>query len=186
MNSQREVLSCEEVLDAGFFTVLRERVELSGGATKDYYTAKHPGAVAVVPVDDDGRVLMVRQFRQAAGDTLLEIPAGKLDPNEDPWDCGRRELLEETGYECEHLELLTKFYASPGMTDEQIHVFVGTGLKLVTAIPTHDDSEPISSEWLEADEVLTAIDDGRIVDGKSIVGLTLYKVKEHERVHDLD
>ncbi len=109
MIGHRKVLESEQILDAGFFTVLREAVELPGGEVKDYYTAKHPGAVAVVPVDEDGRVLMVRQFRQAAGDTLLEIPAGKLDPGEDPWVCGRRELEEETGYHCEHLELLTKF-----------------------------------------------------------------------------
>lgn len=173
------------MFDAGFFTVLRETVELSG-AVKEYYTVKHPGAVAVVPVDEDGRVLMVRQFRQAAGDTLLEIPAGKLEPDEDPWTCGRRELEEETGYECEHLVLLTKFYTSPGMSDEQVHVFLGTGLKLVTAMPSHDGSEPIASEWLNPDEILPAIEDGRIVDGKSILGLTLYKVKEHEQIHDLD
>lgn len=186
MIGHRKVLESEQILDAGFFTVLREAVELPGGEVKDYYTAKHPGAVAVVPVDEDGRVLMVRQFRQAAGDTLLEIPAGKLDPGEDPWMCGRRELEEETGYHCEHLELLTKFYASPGMTDEEIHVFVGTGLKLVAEMPTHDGGEPIASEWLLSDEVIPAIEDGRIVDGKSIVGITLYKVKQHEQVHDLD
>lgn len=186
MSGPRRTVDTEQVLDAGFFTVVREAVELPDGRTKDYFTARHPGAVAIVPVDEDGRVLMVRQFRQAADDTLLEIPAGKLEPDEDPWDCAQRELEEETGYRCERLELLTRFYASPGMTDEQIYVFLGTGLELVTAIPSHDGGEPIWSEWLDSGEVLPAIDDGRIVDGKSIVGLTLYKVKEHEQVHDLD
>ncbi len=72
------------------------------------------------------------------------------------------------------------------MAEEEIHVFVGTGLKPVAEMPTHDGGEPIASEWLLSDEVIPAIEDGRIVDGKSIVGITLYKVKQHEQVHDLD
>lgn len=176
MTHHRETLSSELAFDAGFFQVVKEPVRLPDGETKDYYFCKHPGAVAVVPVDEDGRILMVRQFRQACDDMMLEIPAGKIDPGEDPWVCGRRELLEETGYECADLDLLTSFYASPGMTDEKIHVFVGRELKIVAPAPTHDGGEPISMEWMESEEAFQAIEDGRIVDGKSIIGITLYQM----------
>lgn len=183
MTGQREVLSSETAFDAGFFQVKREKVRLPDGQQKDYFFCRHPGAVAVVPVDDDGRILMVRQFRQAVDDALLEIPAGKIDPGEDPWECGHRELREETGYECGDLELVTLYYASPGMTDEQIHIFVGRHLKAVAPAPTHDGGEPISMEWMEKDEAFEAIKEGRITDGKSIIGLALY---EHAARHELD
>ena len=183
MTGHRETISSETVLDAGFFEVLCDRVRLPDGSVKEYYYCRHPGAVAVVPVDDDGRILMVRQFRQAADDALLEIPAGKIDPGEDPWACGHREMREETGYECGDLELLVHYYASPGLTDERIHIFAGRQLKAVAPAPTHDGGEPISMEWMEKDEAFDAIKDGRIVDAKSIIGLTLY---EHSVKHELD
>lgn len=182
----RETLSSSTVFDAGFFQVVHEPVRLPDGSVKDYHFCRHPGAVAVVPVDDDGRILMVRQFRQAADDALLEVPAGKIDPGEDPWVCGRRELLEETGYECGDLELLTAFYASPGMTDEKIHVFAGRELKVVAPAPATDSSEPISMEWLDKEEALRAIEDGRVVDAKSIIGIVLFKLREHSPSHELD
>lgn len=183
MTGHRETLSSNTVYDAGFFEVVCEQVKLPNGSVKDYHFCRHPGAVAVVPVDDAGRILMVRQFRQAADDAMLELPAGKIDPGEDPWQCAHRELREETGYECAELDLLTNFYASPGFTDETIHVFVGRGLKVVAPAPTVDGSEPISMEWMEKDEAFAAIRDGRIVDGKSIVGIALY---EHSAFHELD
>lgn len=186
MTAHRETLDTSLVADAGFFKVIKERVRLPDGAEQDYFFCQHPGAVGVLPVDEDGRVLMVRQFRQPADDALLEIPAGKIDPGEDPWLCGRRELLEETGYECEELELLSTFFASPGMTDEKIHVFVGRGLKAAAPAPTLDGDEPISLEWMERDELLHAVNDGRIVDAKSIIAITLFKLKEYSATHELE
>lgn len=183
MTGHRETLKSNTVFDAGFFKVLCEEVKLPDGSVQDYYFCRHPGAVAVVPVDDDGRILMVRQFRQAANDAMLELPAGKIDPGEDPWACAHRELREETGYECGELDLLTHFYASPGFTDETIHVFVGRQLKVVAPAPVADGGEPISMEWMEKDEAFAAIREGRIVDGKSIIGITLY---EHSAFHELD
>ncbi len=183
MTGHRETISSSTVFDAGFFEVKCEQVRLPDGSIHDYHFCKHPGAVAVVPVDDNERILMVHQFRQAVDDSLLEIPAGKIDPGEDPWQCAHRELREETGYECGDLELLTHFYATPGMTDEQIHVFVARQLKVVAPAPASDGGEPISMEWMEKDEAFRAIREGRIVDGKSIIGITLY---EHSAFHELD
>ena len=186
MTQPRETLSSEVVFDAGFFTLVKEEVKLPNGSTHDYFFCKHPGAVAVLPVDEHGRILMVRQFRQATGDALLEIPAGKIDPGEDPWQCGKRELREETGYECGELTLLTHFYASPGMTDEKIYVFVGRQLKIVAPAPSVDGGEPISMEWLEPHEAVDAMSDGRIVDSKTIVGIALHRLQEHALSHGHD
>lgn len=186
MTGNRETVSTAQVLDGGFFRIVRDRVRLPDGAEHEYMIVKHPGAVAVVPVDAHGRVLMVRQYRQAIGDSLLELPAGKIDPGEDPWVCGRRELQEETGYGVEHLELLASFFASPGISDEKIHVFLGTGLRSAQPAPGSDGGEPISLEWLEPDQILHSIDDGRVEDGKSIVGLALYKLRELSESRDVD
>lgn len=140
---------------------------------------RHPGAVGIVALSGDSTILMVRQHRHAVDNRLLEIPAGKLDENEDPWDCARRELLEETGYRCHHLELLASYYSTPGFSDERIHVFLGSDLEKVTEPPTHDGDEPIAIEWLREDEAVGAIFDGRIVDAKTIIGVALLKLQEH-------
>ena len=177
MTQQRATLDSTVRFDAGFFEVLTEKVALPDGSTRDYHTVRHPGAVAVAPVDEQGRVLMVLQHRQAVGEELLELPAGKLDEGEEPEACARRELEEETGYTCGELQLLASYYTSPGFTDEKVHVFLGTGLRQVAEAPTTDGSEPISMDWLDADDLLPAIRDGRIVDGKTIVGLTLFLLR---------
>lgn len=182
----RETLASEVSFESNFFQVRTDKVSLPDGTVRNFYTVQHPGAVAVVPIDFDERILMVRQHRQAVDDNLLEVPAGKLDPDEDPWTAARRELEEETGFICEHLELLTSYYTSPGFTDERIHVFEARDLSSVKAAPVFDGGEPISIEWLEGHHALDAISDGRIVDGKTIVGLTLLKLKEHLKIHEID
>lgn len=186
VTEHRQTLSSAISFDSDFIQVRTDKVALPNGSVQDYLTIQHPGAVAVVPVDRDERILMVRQHRQAVDDTLLEIPAGKLDPDEDPWDAARRELKEETGFICEHLELLTSFYSSPGFTDEKIHVFEARDLRAVNDPPATDGDEPISIEWLEGHHALDAIGDGRIVDGKTIIGLTLLKLNEHSKIHEID
>jgi ADP-ribose diphosphatase len=186
MSGQRETLDSTVSFESSFFQVLTEKVRLPDGSVRDYYTVKHPGAVAVVPVDQEGRILMVRQYRQAAEDNLLELPAGKLDPGEDPSACARRELAEETGFVCEHLELLASYFTSPGFTDEKVHVFEGRELRKVEEPPGSDGGEPLSIEWLDRQDVLSAIYDGRIVDGKTIIGIALLKLREHPENHEID
>lgn len=186
VTEHRQTLSSAISFDGGFIQVRTDKVALPNGTVQDYLTVQHPGAVAVVPVDGDDRILMVRQHRQAVDDNLLEVPAGKLDPDEDPWDAARRELKEETGFTCEHLELLTSFYTSPGFTDERIHVFEARDLHAAEDPPATDGNEPIFIEWLEGHHALDAIGDGRIVDGKTIIGLTLLKLKEHSKIHEID
>jgi ADP-ribose pyrophosphatase len=105
-----------------------DTVKLPNGVTIDLETIRHPGAAAVVPMKDDGTVVLIRQFRHAAGGFIYEIPAGKLSPGEDPLHCAARELEEEVGYRAASFELLSSIFTAPGFADEVIHVYKATGL----------------------------------------------------------
>ena len=105
-----------------------DTVTLPNGATVELEMIHHPGASAVVPMKDDGTVILIRQYRHAAGGYIFEIPAGKLHPGEDPKLCAARELQEEIGYRAASLELLVSVLTTPGFTDEVIHIYIGTGL----------------------------------------------------------
>jgi ADP-ribose pyrophosphatase len=168
-----EVIESHSPYRGGFFSVFVDTIRLPNGRTAKREIVRHTGAVAVVPVKD-GSVLLVRQNRHAAGQDLLEIPAGKLDvPGEDPLECARRELLEETGYVAGVLELLGVFYASPGFTDERFHLYVATDLEESGPPPGHDEGEPISTQWLRLDGLLDAIAGGTIIDAKTALGMSL-------------
>ena len=130
---------------------------------------EHHGAVAMVALDDQERVLMVRQYRSAAARELLEIPAGTLEDGEDPALCATRELKEETGYQAAQWEPLGYFYSSPGFSTEKMYLFVARGLTFVEATP--EDDEAIQVELIPLTDALAKIESGEIVDAKSIVGL---------------
>jgi ADP-ribose pyrophosphatase len=177
VSNQHEILSSETPYRGGFFTVVVDRIRLPNGRETKREYVLHPGAAAVVPVRDSS-VLLVRQNRHAVGADLLEIPAGKLDvAGEEPAACADRELLEETGYRAGRLEPLGDFYASPGFTDERFHLFLATDLQQEGPAPTHDEGEPISTEWLGLDEAVAAVQDGRISDSKSALGIVLAKLR---------
>lgn len=169
---QHEVLDSQVPYQGGFFRVVVDTIRLPGGRVTKREYIRHPGAAAVVAVDD-GAVLLVRQNRHAVGDDLLEIPAGKLDvPGESPVDCARRELAEETGYGAGSLAPLGAFWVSPGLTDELCHLFLATGLASDGPAPDHDDGEPITVVWLPLQEAVAAIG-SRIVDAKTALGIAL-------------
>lgn len=134
-----------------------------------YQVVRHPGGVGVLPLHDDGSVTLVRQLRPAIGQYSLELPAGRLSPDEAPEACGRRELREETGLEAARLEPLGVLHSSPGVFDEIIHLFVGTGL-------TQEEPQPEAYEEMETvrlplEDALAMAVDGRIADGKTIAAL---------------
>ena len=134
----------------------------------------HPGAVVVVPLTDTGSVIMVRQFRSAIGTDLLEIPAGKRDvTGEPPEETARRELAEEVGRGASNLELLARFYNSPGFTDELSWLYLATGLSDVPHDRQGHEEQLMSVEEVPLRDTEAMIADGRIVDAKSIIGLTL-------------
>lgn len=134
-----------------------------------YQIVRHPGGVGVLPLHDDGTVTLIRQLRPAVGGTLLEIPAGRLQPGEDPAVCGGREMAEETGLSARDLIPLGDFYSSPGVFDEVIHLFLGTGLSQGDAEPEH--YEEIATVRMPIREALRLAASGEIRDGKTIAAL---------------
>ena len=151
-----------------------DRVRFPDGSEGELEMVRHPGASAVVPFlsdpnGDDPQVLLIKQYRYAAEQYMYEIPAGRLDPGEGPEACARRELREETGCEAAKVEALTTIYTTPGFTDERIHLFMASGLTVGDANREHD--EFIEVEQVTISKALEMIREGRITDGKTVVGL---------------
>jgi ADP-ribose pyrophosphatase len=132
-------LGREDLFEGRILRLHRDRVRLPGGGQGEREVVDHPGAVAVLPVTDSRRIVLVWQFRQAAQKAVLEIPAGKLGPGEMPVDCARRELKEETGFEAQRLTPLGRFLPSPGFSGEWLHLYVAEGLIAGTAEPDADE-----------------------------------------------
>ncbi|MGP1310114.1 MAG: NUDIX hydrolase [Phycisphaerales bacterium] len=132
---------------------------------------RHPGAVVIVPVLDDGRLVLIRSYRAAVNETIFEFPAGTLEPGEPPATTAGRELIEETGYEARTIVPLGEFLTSPGLSDERMHAFAATGLTHVGQ--DLEDNEDIEVVPTPADEVFAMLRDGRLVDAKSMLALLL-------------
>jgi ADP-ribose pyrophosphatase len=170
-NLTEKRLSSNQIYKGRIVTLSVDTVELPNGKTSKRELIQHPGAVAMVPVDPQGRIIMVRQFRYAANKILLELPAGTLNPTEPPELCAARELQEETGYKAEKLELLGGVYVAPGSSTEFIHIYLATGL--TESRLEMDDDEFIEVETYPLDVLLQQVYKGEIQDGKTVTGLML-------------
>ena len=160
----------EETIHEGrVFRLCREHVILPGGVEADFDVIHHPGSSAIVALLPDDQVVMVKQYRQAIGEFIWEIPAGTLDPGEDPLECARRELIEETGYRAGHWEKIIEILPAPGYTDERIHLFSARDLQ--SAPQNLDRDEVLEVVQLSRGEALAMIQDGRIQDALTIIGL---------------
>jgi len=160
------------------FNVALEKVTLPNGVIKDREVVRHPGAAAMVPLLDDGNVVLVKQHRHAVNDYLWEIPAGTLEPEEEPLACAGRELIEETGYEANNFDKLTEILPAPGYTDEHIHIFLATGLTL--AEQRLEDDEILTVQPTPFDKAIEMIKTGEIQDAKTIVGLLLTSMRRRK------
>jgi len=159
----------ELLLKTKKFNVVRETVRTPGGNTKTREIVRHPGACVLVPLLDDGRVCLIRNFRISVNETLIELPAGTLEPNEPPHVTAERELIEETGYRATKIDLLHAFFLSPGILDEKMHLYLATGL---TPGPTaREDGEEIENLVVPWPEAIDMVFRGAIKDAKTIVGL---------------
>lgn len=139
------VLASEELFQGRIFAVARERIRLASGLEQDLSIVRHPGAVGILPLWDDGTVTLVRQYRHAVRRELLEIPAGRLESSEPPEAAAARELEEETGLRATHLRGLGSFFPAPGFCSEELHLFVATGLvELLSERRAADADEEIS------------------------------------------
>ncbi len=164
------------IYNGKIFDVVLEKVTLPNGAIKDREVVRHPGAAAMVPLLDDGKVVLIKQYRHAVGEFLWEIPAGTLEPGEKVVECARRELVEETGYEASTLDELAQILPAPGYTDERIHIFLATGL--TPAEQKLEDDEVLKAEPTLFETALAMITKGEIRDAKTIVGLLLTSLKK--------
>ncbi len=148
-----------------------ETVTLPNGKEVDLEVIRHPGASAVVPLKDDGTVVLIRQFRHAAGGFIYEIPAGTLKDGEAPEVCAARELEEEIGYRATELDHLTSILPAPGYTDEVIHIYEGTGL--TKSVQNLDHDEVLEIVEMPLAQAVGEIATGRIRDSKTIIGLQI-------------
>lgn len=153
------------------FSVSLEACVLPDGRTAKFELVRHPGGAAVLPILDDGRVVLLRQFRPAAGGVLWEIPAGRLEPGESPADCVARELMEEAGYRAGRLEKLGELLPAVGFCTERIHLFLARDLTPVTQ--TLEPDEYLEVVPLLPAEALVLVDRGEIPDAKTQLALLL-------------
>jgi ADP-ribose diphosphatase len=155
----------------GWLKVRLDTLRYASGREGDITFVEHPGAVVIVPVDDRGQILFVRQYRHATGRWLVELPAGGLEPGEAPEACAERELQEETGYRPSSIRPIGGFYLAPGYSSEYETVFLCTGL---SESKLDGDEDVIEVERLSIEEALAAVADGRIEDAKTAAALLLY------------
>ena len=167
-----KILSTKRIYSGRIVTLDLCEVELPDGQHQMREIIRHPGAVALVALDDQNRVLLVRQFRSASAQIMSEIPAGVLNAGEEPMAAAVRELQEETGYKPGKIESLGGFYTAPGYTTEYIHLFVATQL-IESRLPA-DIDELIELDHLAFSDVLTMIERGEIEDAKTIIALLMY------------
>lgn len=153
-----------------------QETPLPNGTTRRREIVEHADGAAILAVDAEDRVLLVRQLRPAVGQILLELPAGIVESGEDPAECARRELREETGFTSEHLEPLASFYPSPGFCTERLHVYLATGLREGTSSPDADEQLDVVREPLSL--VLERLAAGEISDAKTVVGLLAYQQRQ--------
>ncbi len=162
----------KEIYQGRVIDLSRHEVALENGKTALREVIRHPGAVAIVAVDEQDHLLMVRQFRYPVGQELLELPAGKLNPGEDPISRAYRELEEETGYRAASLSPLTRFYPTPAYCDELIHLYYASDLS--PSDQCLDEDEFLTLVKIPLTQAIELVKAGQIHDGKTQTGILLY------------
>jgi ADP-ribose pyrophosphatase len=175
---EEKTIKTDRIFTGRVISLQVDEVELPNGKTSKREIIKHPGAVAILPITDDGKIVMVEQFRKALERTLVEIPAGKLEKGENPQDCARRELEEETGYVCKNLDWIISFYTSPGFADEIVHLYVATGLSEKVDAAKLDEDEFVNIVELSLSEANRYIEEKKIYDAKTAYAIQYMQLKE--------
>lgn len=178
------ILASKVVFDGKVFKVHREQVVEPGGHTNERDVIRHNGSVVILALDHSSSkknpwVVMERQYRHAAGQFLWELPAGKIEPGEDPLEGGKRELAEETGYHAKKWKPLVEYFASPGFLGEAMKIYLAEGLTTGEAHPEED--EKIEIRLIKFNDILKMIDKGMIQDGKTLTAILLYARKNKKK-----
>ena len=172
-----EILSQETAWSGKIFDVECLEVKLPNGRVSRRDVVRHHGAVAIVALTESGKIALVRQYRTALDRVTVEIPAGRLEPGEDPLDCAKRELKEETGFVPGRIAYLTTIASSCGFSDELIHLYLATQLSFEGANP--DEDEFLNVDLVDVQELVDAVLDGKIEDAKTVVGALACDVMAH-------
>ena len=172
-------LSRATVFNGKVFDVHVDKVRLENNAEVNRELVEHHGGVAVLAIDDDDNLLMVRQFRYGAQQTLLELPAGKLEQGEDPADCGLRELMEETGMAAGEYRFFAKMYPTPAYCSECIHIYLAAAL--TPGKQKLDDDEFLNVERVPFTKVLEMCENGEITDAKTLIGVLKYAAERRKQ-----
>ncbi len=171
MDLTEKTIESSRIFEGRIVNLRVDTVELPNGRVTKREVVEHRGAVAIVPMMDHEKVVLVRQYRQPVGGTLLEIPAGTLDKGEDPFNCARRELMEEIGYFPNKLTEMFHSYLSPGYSTEMLHTFLAEDLQ--PAQENRDADEFIEIVTVNLRDAIELIRNGEIIDAKTICGLLL-------------
>ncbi len=171
-------LTSKEIYKGRIIDLYLEEVELPNGHTSTREIVRHPGAVAVVAITPENKLLMVEQYRKPLGRTIVEIPAGKLEKGEEPITTARRELEEETGYTSTKLKPLISFYTSPGFADELVHLFIAENLEKLSEAAELDEDEFVEVLEVTLEEAQEMIQNRRIYDAKTAYAVQYLLLKE--------
>lgn len=166
-----EPIHSKTIYQGRIFDVRQEQVRMPSGRVATLDIVDHPGAVVLVPYDHQGNILFIRQYRYATRSKLLEVPAGTLEPDEEPESCAHRELREETGMAADTIQKIGEFYTVPGYSTEYLYIYLATGLK--SAPLPGDEDEDITLERIPAREAYALAESGQIHDSKTLAALLL-------------
>ena len=174
MDYEEKTKSVKNIFDGNIIKLRVETVELPDGKTATRELISHGGGVGVIAVDENGEVFMVSQYRIAAREMMMEIPAGKIDNGEEPLECGKRELIEETGYAAEEFTYLGTYYATPGYCEEKLHLYLARKLKFVGQ--RLDEGEFLNVKKYKLDDLYNMVMENKINDAKTAIAILKAKM----------
>lgn len=184
MHLEEKTTASETVYSGKIFRVTRDSALLENGAEVQRDVVHHSGGVTVIPINENGEVLMVRQYRYPHHKVMLEIPAGKLEPEESHYDCGKRELLEETGCTCREYKYIGEVVPTPAYVSEVIHMYMASGLEY--SEQSLDDDEFLEVEKVPLEKAVEMVMNGEITDSKTQIGVlkAWYILRQHRTKTD--
>lgn len=169
-----------KIFEGKVFDVIVDEIEYHGTGNKaQRQVALHPGGAVIVPVTSEGKIILVSQYRYAHNKAVIELPAGKLEKNEDPLICASRELTEETGYTSDNISKLGHIYTTPGFCDEVLHIYLAENI-VAGDHAREEGEEGMEMFEMTPEEIEAKICSGEIVDAKTICGISMYRLKQKQ------